>query len=171
MSDPIHITVPAVPVAQPRVKATSRGKHAGVYTPSTIGKGDDKRPHPIAAFKATVRLAAQEQYHRRPMDGAVRVDVLFVFPRQSARIWKTKPMPRYRHIIKPDRDNLDKAVLDSLSGLIFADDCQACSGTIDKWHASGDEGPHCVITITPLDDETPAASSAAQQPLFTSLTP
>lgn len=171
MSDPIRITVPAVPVAQPRVKATSRGKHAGVYTPTTIGTGDNKRPHPIHAFKATLRLAAEQVYFRAPLAGPLRVDVLLVFPRQKAKVWATKPMPRYRHVMKPDRDNVDKAVLDALKGLMFVDDCQACAGEIDKWHASGDEQPHCVVTITPLDDETPAASSAAQQPLFASLTP
>lgn len=150
MTEPIRITVPAVPVAQPRIKATAIKGRARVYTPSTIGKGDDKRPHPIAAFKATLRMAATEAYSGPPLDGPLRVDVLLVFPRQSSKIWKTRDMPRYRHVTKPDRDNLDKAVLDGLKGLLFVDDCQVCSGEIDKWHASGDEQPHCEIVITDL---------------------
>lgn len=168
MSEPIVIRVPAVPVAQPRTKATSIKGRTRVYTPTTIGKGDDKRPHPIAAFKATVRLAVEQIYHRRPLCGPVRVDCLFVFPRQSARVWKTKPMPRYRHVVKPDRDNLDKAVLDSLRGMLFVDDCQVCAGEIDKWHASGDEQPHCVITVTDLDETTPEQINAIFEPLFAS---
>lgn len=36
---PLMFSVPGVPVAQPRVKATSRGKHTRVYTPTKNAKG------------------------------------------------------------------------------------------------------------------------------------
>lgn len=152
MIRPIIIRVPAVPVAQPRARVSSFGGHARAYTPPTLGEGANKRPHPIHAFKATLRLAAERAYAGPPLEGPLRVDVLFVFPRQSAKVWKTKAMPRYRHVTKPDRDNLDKAVLDALKGLVFVDDCQVCAGEPEKWHAAGDEQPHCVVTITDLDE-------------------
>lgn len=144
----ISFTVPAVPVAQPRTKATSIGGRTRVYTPTTIGTGDTKRPHPIHAFKATVRMAAREAYQGPPLTGPLRIDVLFVFPRESSKVWKKREMPRYPHTVKPDRDNCDKAVLDALKGTVIADDCQAYSGTIEKWRAAGDEQPHCVVTVT-----------------------
>lgn len=153
MNETIQFTVPAVPVAQPRTRARAFAGHARVYTPTTLGKGENKRPHPVHAFKATVRLVASERYTGPPLAGALRIDAVFVFPRQSAKVWKTKPMPRYRHVTKPDRDNLDKALLDSLKGGIFVDDCQVCAGEIEKWHAAGDEQPHCEITITPLETD------------------
>ncbi|MEM9588985.1 MAG: RusA family crossover junction endodeoxyribonuclease, partial [Planctomycetota bacterium] len=107
MPDPIRIYVPAVPVAQPRPRATIRGFHAAVYTPSK---------HPVEAFKATVRMAAADVMRgRAPLQGPLRVDAEFVFPRPRNRVWKTKPMPRERHTKKPDRDNLDKAALDALT--------------------------------------------------------
>jgi len=142
----IKFTVPAVPVAQPRTKATAFGGKARVYTPTTLGTGDGKRPHPIHAFKATVRLAA-EVYNGAPIAGPVRIDVLFVFPRHSSKVWKSKPMPRYPHVEKPDIDNLIKSVLDALQGTIIVDDCQVYAGTIEKWRASGDEQPHCAVSI------------------------
>lgn len=153
MSRTINLFVPAVPVAQPRVKVSSFGGKARAYTPTTIGKGDDKRPHPIHAFKATLRLVAQQAYQGPPLSGPLRVDVLLVFARHSNKVWKSKPMPRYRHIEKPDRDNCDKAVLDALKGTVIVDDCQVCAGEINKWRAAGDEQPHCVISITELTDE------------------
>ena len=132
---------------------TARGGFARTYTPSTVGKGDDRRPHPIVEFKATVRMAAQEAYKGKPLNGPLKVDLTLIFPRQKNKIWKTRPMPRYRHIIKPDRDNVEKAILDALTNAgTFVDDCQVCAGSVEKWHAAGDEQPHCEILITELGD-------------------
>jgi len=148
----ITIRVPAIPVAQPRTKATAFNGRARVYDVTTIKQADGTRkPHPIVAFKATVRLAAERAYQGPPLRGPLRVDVEAVFNRPDNMVWKRKPMPRVRHAKKPDRDNLDKAVLDSLKGLLWVDDCQACAGEITKWIASGDEQPHVVITITELE--------------------
>jgi Holliday junction resolvase RusA-like endonuclease len=46
-------------------------------------------------------------------------------------------MPSIWHVKKPDRDNLDKAVLDALTGIFWHDDCQVCSGSIEKRIAGG----------------------------------
>lgn len=134
----IEFIVPAVPIAQPRARATAFNGHARVYEPTK---------HPIKAFKATVRMAAQSAYNGPPLEGALQVDCVFVFPRSKAMIWKRKPMPRVRHTKKPDRDNCDKAVLDALNGLLWRDDCQVCAGELEKWIASGDEQPHVIIRV------------------------
>jgi Holliday junction resolvase RusA-like endonuclease len=149
-TDRLRIRVPAVPVAQPRARATQgRNGHARVHEVTTIKNADGSRKaHPIVAFKATVRLAVERAYQGPPLTGPLRVDVTAVFPRPNSMIWKTKLMPRERHIKKPDRDNLDKAVLDSLKDLLWVDDCQVCAGEIEKWIAAGDEQPHVEITIT-----------------------
>lgn len=141
MKTPITFIVPAVPVAQPRARAAIQGRHARVYN----ARG------PIDAFRASVRLAASWAFEGAPISGPLRVDAIFVFPRTQGQIWKTKPMPRIRHAKKPDRDNLDKAILDSLTGLLWLDDAQVCDGRIEKWIASGDEQPHVTITVSLLD--------------------
>lgn len=149
----IVIHVPAVPVAQPRPRATSFGNKTRVHEVTHIKQLDGTRkPHPISAFKATVRLAAQQAYSGPPLEGPLQLDCLFVFGRESSKVWKTRPMPRYWHTVKPDRDNLDKAVLDALKGTVLADDCSVCDGRITKQRAAGDEQPHCVITITTLTE-------------------
>lgn len=145
----IQMRVPGVPVAQPRVKAFSRGGHAGVYTPTKTTKGASNG---VAEFKAAIRLMAAQQRSGGLMSGPLRVDLEFVFPRQSSRVWKSKPMPRYRKTTKPDRDNLDKLVMDALKGVLWIDDNQVCAGSIDKWHAAGGEPPHVLITVTEIPE-------------------
>lgn len=173
MIQPIIIYVPAVPVAQPRPRATIRGGHAGIHEVTSIKNSDgERRPHPIAAFKATVRLAAVGMYDGAPMVGPIRCDLCFVFPRPRNLIWKKRPMPRIRHIGRPDRDNLDKAVMDALKQIVWVDDSQVCDGRIEKWIAAGDEQPHVVITIQELEDEslTVPGSTQIAQPLFANQT-
>lgn len=146
----IEFTVPGVPVSQPRVKATIRGAHAGVYTPTKTSTG---RSNGVAEFKAAIRLKAFEVLNGRALlQGPLRVDVQFVFPRQSNRIWKSKPMPRYRKVTKPDRDNLDKLLMDALTGVLWVDDNQVCDGRIEKWHAAGDEVPHVRICVCECEE-------------------
>lgn len=149
MTQTITITVPTLPIAQPRqrhrhVKTKDGREFTQNYTPRTGTAAD---------FKATVRLAAQQAYSGPPLTGPLRVDCTFVFPRQSAKVWASRPMPRYPHTQRPDRDNLDKAVLDALKGTLLADDASVYDGRITKWRAAGDEQPHCEITITVLTPE------------------
>ena len=149
----IELTIPAVPVAQPRPRAVAFGGKARMHEVTHTGRAKDgtRRPHPIAAFKATVRMAAEQGYTGPPLTGPLRVDCVFVFPRERAKIWKTRAMPRYPHTVKPDRDNCDKAILDSLKGTVIADDSQVCAGRIEKWRAAGDEQPHVEVVIETLD--------------------
>ena len=46
----IRMKVPGVPIGMPRVKATNRGAHAGVYTPTKTSTG---KSNGVAEFKAS----------------------------------------------------------------------------------------------------------------------
>lgn len=145
----LALTIPAVPVGQPRPRAVAFGGRARMHELTHVRQADGTRkPHPIAAFKATCRLSVQQVFHDPPLEGPLRVDLTFVFPRPQGLIWKTRPMPRLPHTKKPDRDNVDKAVMDALTGLLWRDDCQVISGTIEKWIAGGDEQPHVRMTVS-----------------------
>ena len=111
-------------------------------------------PGPVDAFKAHVRLAAGVAYKGAPFGGPVRVDLHFMFPRPKNKIWKKRAMLPYRHIKKPDKDNLEKSVYDALTGLLWIDDCQICDGRTQKWVISGDERPGVRISIRELRNET-----------------
>jgi len=149
----IRLTVNAVPVAQPRARATSRGVHASMYSPTTVKTKSGRKPHPILAFKSAVRAAAFAHGFdgTNVMDSALRVDCCFVFPRPQKLLLKKSPSGRIPYVIKPDRDNLDKAVLDALTGLVWVDDCQACFGFIEKYYCAKGEAPHVSIVITKVE--------------------
>lgn len=149
----IEIRVPAVPVGQPRPRAVAFAGKARMHEQTHIVKADgSRRPHPITAFKATVRLAVQQTYTGPPLQGPLRVDIDAVFPRLKSEIWKKRPMPRRRHTSKPDADNVCKACWDALNGIVFADDAQIAETTIRKFIAAGDEPPHVVIRVTLLSE-------------------
>lgn len=141
--DALQFIVPAVPVAQPRQRhRIVRGKGGKVFASNYTPKTD-----PVNAFKATCQMAAERAHKGPPLQGALVVDFVFVMPRPRAKVWKTKPMPRYPHTGTPDRDNLIKSVQDALNGLVWADDAQIFSGDVSKWVAAGDEKPHVEITV------------------------
>jgi Holliday junction resolvase RusA-like endonuclease len=147
----ITFRIPAVPVAQPRAKATTVGGHTRMYTPTTKKTSDgSRRSNGVAEFKAQIRLVAAQVYTGPPLTVPIRVDCLFVFPRHQGKFWKNKPMPRYPHTSRPDRDNLDKLVLDSLSGIVWLNDWLVFAGYVEKWHAAGDEQAFVEIRVTPM---------------------
>lgn len=137
----IEIVVPSIPVAKPRPRSTSVNGFARTYTP-VGGK--------VGSFIASVRLSASQVWNGPPLEGPLRVDCTFVFPRPKNRTWKNKPMPREWKVTKPDRDNLDKQILDALNGLLWRDDAQVVDGRLTKQIAAGDEQPHVVIRVQEL---------------------
>ena len=62
-------------------------------------------------------------------------------------------MRREWHIKTPDVDNLAKAVMDALTGLIWHDDKQVARSKQDKFEASGVEIPMVAIAVESLEGE------------------
>jgi Holliday junction resolvase RusA-like endonuclease len=107
--------------------------------------------HPVNVFKAAVALAAESAYRGPVLDCPLSMRIVFVFPRPSSKVWKKRPMPREPYATKKnDWDNCGKSVCDALNRRLFADDGLLVSVTVERWIASGDEQPHCHITITEL---------------------
>ena len=132
------IKIVGLPMAQPRIKATLRGSHAGVYTPGTAD-----------AWKARVAHEAKLACRDR-LEGPVRLDVEFVFPRLKGHFTGKGALSRSAPLgwrdSKPDRDNLDKGLLDALRGIAFDDDARVCCGEITKrWADIGEESGALVV--------------------------
>jgi Holliday junction resolvase RusA-like endonuclease len=136
----ITFTVPALPVAQPRARATAINGMARMY--------EAKKSHAIHDFKASVRKAGTDAYKGPPLLCPLAVTMLFLFSSKTKRERKPKDT-------KPDCDNLAKGVLDSLNGLLYRDDSQVVKLTIEKWHANGTEQPHVDVRIEPLTEGQP----------------
>jgi len=143
----IRLAVPDNPVPKARQRITAIGGHARSYTPK-----DSKD----LIHKEKIRNVAKCWYKDDPYEGAVKVDCTFYLQRPKshyrtgkfAGMLKDTMLDKY-HTSKPDRDNLDKLVLDSLTGYIWKDDSQVVTGVIRKEYA--DHRPETVILITFLE--------------------
>lgn len=97
-----------------------------------------------------------------PLEGPLRVELVFVMPRPGYLRWKRRPMPRQHHTSTPDAENLAKSFLDALTGLVWRDDSQVAELHLVKLIASGDEQPHVEVHIVPLGEPV----ETAELPLF-----
>lgn len=152
MMEPLSMWVSGVPKGQPRPKACKRGAHAGVYDPGTANE-----------WKNLIYNQSKKFVPSEPLEGPLRVDLTFYFPRPLAhyrtgkRSFELRPGSPVYHTSKPDRDNSDKCVLDQLTVLRFwRDDSQVCDGRIRKLYDNG-RGPGCLIKISEAPElNTPA---------------
>lgn len=134
MKPPLTFTAIGIPHGQPRAKASSFGGFTRVYNPK--GKHDD--------WKLIVRAAAQERWDGQPFTGPLCVNLTFYFPRPKSHYrsnGELKPNAPRWHTQKPDRDNSDKLILDTLTNLgVWLDDKQVCDGRIRKFYMSAFHG-------------------------------
>jgi len=151
MNTPIKITVPSLPVAQPRQRHRIAGARNRPYVQNYVAT-----KHPVNAFKAAVQMAFSlavngHDQSEIPTNAPVTLRIVFWMPRPKNRVWKTKPMPAEPHAKKPDIDNLCKSVMDALHGLAWRDDSQVCEVTASKLICGGDDSPHVYCEISETD--------------------
>lgn len=109
-------------------------------------------------WRKAIAMAARDAAPGGPIAKAgLQVDIIYRFrrPKNHYRTGKFSAMLRddcpaaWDHFVKPDRDKLNRAVGDALTGIIFVDDSQDCTGTSSKrWNDSRDEPEGAEITIT-----------------------
>ena len=145
----ISFWVPGKPIAQPRPRATIRGAHAGVYNPPTAD-----------AWKKEVQFRARGvMLGKSPTSAPLIAELVFEMPGVSKLYTKSAFSAEGRkhlwngalyHTQKPDCDNLEKAVLDALTGIVYDDDAQIfCASSTRKWcdHNIDEDLPGCRVTI------------------------
>ena len=149
----ISFWVPGKPIAQPRPRATIRGAHAGVYNPPTAD-----------AWKKEVQFRARGAmllHDQSPTSAPLIAELSFEMPGSSksyTKNWAFSAEGERRlwdgglyHAQKPDCDNLEKAVLDALTGIVYDDDAQIWQTAVTrKWCSIDDESneePGCRVTI------------------------
>jgi len=127
MARSMSFTIPLAPIAWQR--AGLNGKHFF-----------DKQ-HKEKLF---VNIYLIQQLHGQPIfSKAVKMSILFCMPTPKY-LQKSKTLPP--HDKKPDLDNLEKFLLDSISnGVLLSDDCLVCSVSKEKVY---DKNPRTEFTIT-----------------------
>ncbi len=141
MGNVITFEVVGTPKGQPRARAFAR-KMGNKFVARVYDAGTAE------GWKSLIALAARPHVPATPIDGPVRVDALWLFPRPQRLLKKKSPAERIPHTAKPDRDNLDKASLDCLTTLGFwKDDAQVYGGTLDKFYVAVHEKPGAMFTV------------------------
>ena len=155
----LAMVVPGDPIAKARPAATIIGGHAHVYTPKRSKE-----------FEYLVKLSAREQMgERAPLEAvplSVTIEYRLTIPssfsnkkREGAIHGFVYPTP------KPDIDNLVKATLDGMLGVVFKDDAIICDLIVSKRYSVK---PCTWIRVELLDGVaarplSKASSSPAQQ--------
>lgn len=118
----------------PLAKLRPRFSRGHVFTPVKT-----KRYEQHVAMVAKIQMEGAEM-----LDGPIHARIRFVFKRK-------KSVKRVHHTIKPDLDNLIKAILDGLNGIAFKDDAQVCSLSATKVYGVDDEDGRITVELHPMD--------------------
>lgn len=111
----IRIVVHGTPIGKARARTvTQRNGRVHAYTPDET-----------AVWQDVIRCEALRSRPTAPLEGPLYVKLVFYLPRPrtAKRAWPS---------VKPDLDNLEKAVLDALNRLIWRDDAQIVSKVSTK---------------------------------------
>lgn len=132
-------------------KPQARARHRVVKTRDGRIFGQTYDPKESRQYKNNVAAQVVAQSPQLiPAGIPVKMDVVCYLPRPKAHFrtnGQLKPNAPIYCVTKPDRDNLEKALKDSLKGIVWADDCQVCRGETVKIYG---ETPKVVIRIETL---------------------
>ena len=128
----VTFTVPGNPVPQPRARVSTRGGFARAYVPGTHPVHDYRRAVAEAAKAAGLRSTGKPLYVR----------ILAAFERPASHKRKHGLAKGAPVLPRPDVDNIAKAVLDSLQG-VMGDDTMVASLAVEKKY--GDEAGTVVV--------------------------
>lgn len=142
MMDVCTIEIPGEPIPKARPRFSGKGKFVRVYNGQ---RAQEKE------FKGKVlNNWPSQNLSLEPL----WIDLEFVFDRPKSHMGTgrnegmvKKSAPKY-HVVKPDKDNLEKFVLDCLEGLFYKNDSQVFGGITVKRYAKYGESQKTIITIT-----------------------
>lgn len=133
---------PIAPVAQARPRATRMGKGIRLYDPQKVHD-----------YKRVLNTMAKEQFKQEPLEGQLRVHLMFFREVQKSLSKKERQLRLlgdHRPTLKPDVDNYIKSTLDGLNGVIWTDDNEIVSIKADKFYS---EDPRVEVYVEELRPE------------------
>lgn len=135
-----YAKVTGLPKAQPRARVISRGGKTWGYT----------KDNGVKEWKGRIRYELKRGWDGVQRAGAVSVLLSYQLARPMAHIGSQglKRGAPEDHIVKPDLDNLDKAVLDAITELgLWKDDSQVVMLLSSKEYSKNPTESGCEIQI------------------------
>lgn len=132
----------------PRPKARPRASRSG---------GRVHKDRKTANWEREFAFLVNDRSPRRPLEGPLRLVVLFVMPRPKRLNRKKDPDGLVWTTAKPDVSNMIKAVEDSLQPTWYLDDSQLVQVEGFKCYAERGGDPRVEFWISRLDDRPEAA--------------
>ncbi len=110
----ISFTIPVVPTAQMRPRTTVRGGRVRHYKHEKQKQNEE-----------IIQLLSRKYAPEKPFSTAICVSIVAYMP--IPKSWSNAKKQRaingeIKYIVKPDTDNLEKNILDSLRGIFWTDD-------------------------------------------------
>jgi len=155
----IAFFVPGTPVAQPRPRARAYlvKDENGAYMRDRFGRPVPRAqiydPGTADCWQGAVRGAARPYGPPAPFEGPMHVRLEVRLPRPKCHYREGRFFDRLREdapqwpVQRPDIDNLVKAILDGLTGIMWQDDGQVCQLEVVKFFSSS---PGVVVELEPL---------------------
>jgi Holliday junction resolvase RusA-like endonuclease len=116
----LEFAIPIKPQGKERHRSTIRGGKIATYNTKKA-----------TTYEAAIREYVRSKYDGQPLDGPLIVSIY-------AWIKKPKSSKLAYPTTKPDADNIAKAVLDALNGILWHDDKQVCQLAVHKVYADRD---------------------------------
>ena len=137
-------TLQVVPVAKPRPKFRQVKKKGQKFATTMVYYPNDYLEWESELAKLLSRGVVRKH------SGPVKLEATFAFPVPASLSRKEREdrLAQGWHTQKPDRDNLEKALMDALNRVgLWEDDAQVCTGNVDKrWSLIG----YIAVTVTAL---------------------
>jgi crossover junction endodeoxyribonuclease RusA len=108
-----------------------------------VGKGVMVESSKLVRPWRSAVAAEASLFFDKPLDGPVRVVVVFYLARPSTVTPKRRPLP----VTKPDLDKLIRSTLDAMTGVAFKDDSQVISIQASKLYGN----PGAWVKIEAID--------------------
>jgi len=147
-SEALRMTIPGQPVPKGRPRFTTRGGKPRTFTDAKTVQYEHRVAWLISNATRSRELA--------PAGVPVRVDILAIFPRPKRLMRKKDPAGLMAHPVRPDLDNVAKALLDSVTAAgVWADDGQVTCIRAEAAYCEKDQEPRVEMSIYLPAEEAP----------------
>ena len=126
--------VPGQPIAKARPRMARAGRFVRAYTPKRTLEFEKR----VGVFCTAPRIRGKVP---------VVINMRFIFKRPKRLMRKKDPDGLIPHTEKPDGDNVEKAVLDGLSGVLYNDDSHVFHSSWVKFYAEKNRGPRVELNV------------------------